>query len=124
MKNKIKKIKKIIFLILINLFVTSNLLSNEINFEANSIELIDKDNKIIAKKNVKIFNQNETIYANEMDYDKSKQIPETDLSNMMSIINAVDEKQLVFEGPTKYGDIDFFKCNWHSFFMIIKSILD
>ena len=74
MKNKIKKINKIIFLILINLFVTSNLLSNEINFEANSIELIDKDNKIIAKKNVKIFNQNETIYANEMDYDKSKQI--------------------------------------------------
>ena len=71
MKNKIKKI---VFLILINLFVTSNLFSEEINFEANSIELIDKDNKIIAKKNVKIFNQNETIYANEMDYDKSKQI--------------------------------------------------
>ena len=71
MKNKVKKI---VFLILINLFVTSNLLSEEINFEANSIELIDKDNKIIARKNVKIFNQNETIYANEMDYDKSKQI--------------------------------------------------
>ena len=53
MKNKIKKINKIIFLILINLFVTSNLLSNEINFEANSIELIDKDNKIIAKKTLK-----------------------------------------------------------------------
>ena len=71
MKNKIKKI---VFLILINLFISPNLLGDEINFEANSIELIDKDNKIIAKKNVKIFNQNETIYANEMDYDKSKQI--------------------------------------------------
>ncbi len=71
MKNKIKKI---VFLILINLFICSNLLSDEINFEANSIELIDKDNKIIAKKNVKIFNQNETIYADEMDYDKSNQI--------------------------------------------------
>ena len=71
MKNKIKIFT---LFILINLFITSNLVSNEINFEANSIELIDKDNKIIAKKNVKIFNQNETIYANEMDYDKSKQI--------------------------------------------------
>ena len=68
------KFKKLIFLILINLFITSNLISEEINFEANSIELIDKDNRIIAKKNVKIFNQKETIYANEMDYDKTNQI--------------------------------------------------
>ena len=29
-------------------------MSEEINFEANSVELIDKDNRIIAKKNVKI----------------------------------------------------------------------
>ena len=71
MKNKFKKL---IFLILINLIVTSNAISEEINFEANVIELIDKDNRIIAKKNVKIFNQKETIYANEMDYDKSRQI--------------------------------------------------
>ena len=71
MKNKFSKL---IFLVLINLFITSNLISEEINFEANSIELIDKDNKIIAKKNVKIFNQKETIYANEMDYDKTNQI--------------------------------------------------
>ena len=71
MKNKIKKF---ILLILINLLMTSNLVGDEINFEANTIELIDKDSRIIAKKNVKIFNQKETIYANEMDYDKSKQI--------------------------------------------------
>ncbi len=71
MKNKITKFA---FLILINLFITSNLVSEEINFEANLIELIDKDNRIIAKKNVKIFNQEETIYANEMDYDKTSQI--------------------------------------------------
>ena len=71
MKNKIKKF---IFLILINLIITPNLSGDEINFEANSIELIDKDNRIIAKKNVKIFNNKETIYANEMDYDKQKQI--------------------------------------------------
>ena len=47
MKNKFKKL---IFLILINLIVTSNAISEEINFEANVIELIDKDNEIIAKK--------------------------------------------------------------------------
>ena len=71
MKNKLIKL---IFLMLINFFITSNLISEEINFEANSIELIDKDNRIIAKKNVKIFNQKETIYANEMDYDKTNKI--------------------------------------------------
>ena len=71
MKNKYTKL---VLLILINLIVTSHLASEEINFEANSIELIDKDNRIIAKKNVKIFNQDETIYANEMDYDKIGQI--------------------------------------------------
>ena len=71
MKNRTRKL---IFLLLINLFFTSNLVSEEINFEANSVELIDKDNRIIAKKNVKIFNQKETIYANEMDYDKTNNI--------------------------------------------------
>ena len=71
MKNKIKIFT---LFILINLCITSNLVSNEINFEANSIELKEKDSRIIAKKNVKIFNQKETIYANEMDYDKSSQI--------------------------------------------------
>ncbi len=70
MKNKIK-----IFLsvIIINLLVASYSIGEEIKFEANSIELIDKDEKIKAKKNVKIFNENETIYADEMDYDKSNQ---------------------------------------------------
>ena len=71
MKNKTKKL---IFIFLINFFFTANAISQEVNFEANSIELIDKDQKIIAKKNIKIFNKKETIYADEMDYDKLKQI--------------------------------------------------
>ena len=50
MKNKITKF---ILLILINFFVTSYLFGEEINFEANSIELIDKDNRIKAKKMLK-----------------------------------------------------------------------
>ena len=70
MKNKIKKLLYFIFY----KFILSQLISEEIKFEANSIELIDKDKRIIAKKNVKIFNEKETIYADEMDYDKSKQI--------------------------------------------------
>ena len=71
MKNKIKKL---IFILIINFFVISNVLGEEIKFEANTIELVDKDERIIAKKNVKIYNEGETIYADEMDYDKSKQI--------------------------------------------------
>tara|TARA_Y100000816_G_scaffold105950_1_gene73817 strand:+ start:2242 stop:4614 length:2373 start_codon:yes stop_codon:yes gene_type:complete len=71
MKNRIKKL---IFILIINFFVISNVLSEEIKFEANTIELVDKDERIIAKKNVKIYNEGETIYADEMDYDKSKQI--------------------------------------------------
>ena len=71
MKNKIKNFALIIF---INLIFISLASSEEINFEANIIELIDKDKRIIAKNNVKIFNNTESIYADEMDYDKSKQI--------------------------------------------------
>ena len=70
MKNKIK-----IFLNLkiINLQIASYAISEEIKFEANSIELIDKEKKLKAKKNVKIFNENETIFSDEMEYDRSSQ---------------------------------------------------
>ena len=71
MKNKIRNIFLIIF---VSFFITSFATSQELNFQANSIELVDKDQRIIAKKNIKIFNENETIYADEMDYDKSKQV--------------------------------------------------
>ena len=71
MKNKFKKL---IFLFLINIFFTSNIVGEEIKFEANFIELIDEEKRIIAKKNVKIINDKEIIYADEMDYDKTKQI--------------------------------------------------
>ena len=71
MKNNIKNF--IYILIFVSLFISNNSFSEEIKFEANSIELIDKDQRILAKKNVKIFNKKETIYADEMDYDKLKQ---------------------------------------------------
>ena len=50
MKNRIKKL---IFILIINIFVISNVLSEEIKFEANTIELVDKDERIIAKKKCK-----------------------------------------------------------------------
>ena len=54
MKNKITIFIRII---LVNFFIFSNSICEEIKFEANTIELIDKDQRIIAKKNVKIFNE-------------------------------------------------------------------
>ena len=71
MKNKIKKLT--IFLLL-NIFILTNVTAQEISFEANSIELKDNDKRIIAKNNVKIFNEKEVIYADEMDYNKLNQI--------------------------------------------------
>ncbi len=71
MKNKTKKL---IILLLFNIFFMPNVIGEEIKFEANSIELIDQEKRIIAKKNIKIFDGDEIIYADEMDYNKSKQI--------------------------------------------------
>ena len=71
MKNKIKKL---IFFLLLNIFILTNVIAQEISFEANSIELKDNDKRIIAKNNVKIFNEKEVIYADEMDYNKLNQI--------------------------------------------------
>ena len=63
------------------------------------IELIDKDKRIIAKKNVKIFNEKETIYADEMDYDKSKQIIKA--KGNISIEN-LDENIEIFSDELTY----------------------
>ena len=71
MKNKIKKLT---FFLLLNIFILTNVTAQEISFEANSIELKDNDKRIIAKNNVKIFNEKEVIYADEMDYNKLNQI--------------------------------------------------
>ena len=96
MKNKIKQFNIFVFLYL---FFTSIAISEEIKFEANSIELIDKDKKIIAKKNVKIFNETETIFADEIDYDKSKNIV-TGKGNI--VLEKLDEKIKVFSEELIY----------------------
>ncbi len=49
----------------------ANTLSEEIKFEANVIEFLDKDKKIIAEKNVKIFSDTGVVInADKMDYNK------------------------------------------------------
>ena len=73
MKNKIYKI---ITFIIINLILIQYSVSDEINFEANLIELIDKDKKILAKKNVKILTDSEIITAEEMLYFKDTGVAE------------------------------------------------
>ena len=49
MKNKTKKL---LFIFLINFFFTTSAISQEVNFEANSIELIDKDQKIAKQAGI------------------------------------------------------------------------
>ena len=62
------------FLILFVLFICFfNANSEELKFEASSIEIIDKDRIIIANDGVKILSGNEiTIDADQMRYDKEK----------------------------------------------------
>ena len=93
MKDKIL----ILFLSLIFkiLFIT-NTLSEEIKFEANVIEFLDKDKKIIAEKNVKIFSDTGVVInADKMDYNKE-----------IGIINA--EGEIIIENNDNdikiYGD--------------------
>ena len=93
MKDKIL----ILFLSLIFkiLFIT-NTLGEEIKFEANVIEFLDKDKKIIAEKNVKIFsNTGVVINADKMVYNKE-----------IGIINA--EGKIIIENNDNdikiYGD--------------------
>ena len=71
MKNKFYKI---FIFVLINLVFFQKTFSEEINFEANIIELLDKDKKIIAKNNVKILTEDEILTADEMVYFKDEGI--------------------------------------------------
>lgn len=72
MKNKLLHV---LLCVLMKILLSFSAFGNEVTFEANFIELIDKDRRIIAKKNVKIYTAKGLIInAEEMDYDKDKQI--------------------------------------------------
>ena len=62
------------FLFFLLFFINSlSVYSEELKFEATSIEIIDKDKIVIAKDGVKIFSDNEIVIdADQMKYDKEK----------------------------------------------------
>ena len=70
MKNNLITKFSFFLLFLINSFSVN---SEELKFEATSIEIIDKDKIVIAKDGVKIFSDNEIVIdADQMKYDKEK----------------------------------------------------
>ena len=70
------KFNKIIIILIINLIYALHSNSEEINFEAGVIEFLDKEEKIIAKDNVKILTDKEIITSDEMIYYKDSGIAE------------------------------------------------
>ena len=72
MKNKIQNY---LIYILLNLLICTYAFAEDLKFEANSIEILDKDRKVIAENGVKIiFGKDIVINADSMDYDKVLQI--------------------------------------------------
>ena len=72
MKNKIQNY---LIYILLNLLVCTFAFAEDLKFEANSIEILDKDRKVIAENGVKIISGKDiVINADTMDYDKVLQI--------------------------------------------------
>ena len=63
------------FYFLLFLIYSLSVNSEELKFEATSIEIIDKDKIVIAKDGVKIFSDNEIVIdADQMKYDKENKI--------------------------------------------------
>ena len=90
MKNNLIASLLFFFLIFFN-FLKVN--SNELKFEASSIEIIDKNRIVIAKDGVKIFAENETeIDADKMRYDKEKNFLKA--SGNIKIINKINNIEI------------------------------
>ncbi len=98
MKNRFYKI---FIFVLVNLVFFQKTFSEEINFEANIIELLDKDKKIIAKNNVKILTENEVITADEMIYFKDEGIAEVK-GNI--ILKTLDNNIIIYSDKLTYQE--------------------
>ena len=84
--------KLLFFLIFFTYFL--NVYSDELKFEASSIEIIDKDKIIVAKEGVKILSGDEmVIYADEMKYDKVEKF--LDASGNIKILNLIENIQII-----------------------------
>ena len=68
MKNNFTS-KLLFYVVFLTNFLSAH--SEELKFEATSIEIIDKDRIVIANDGVRIFSDNETVIdADQMKYDK------------------------------------------------------
>ena len=70
---------KLIFILIFYVNISNSYSSEELKFEATSIEIIDKDKIIIAKEGVKILSGDEIVIdADQMRYDKEKKFLQAD----------------------------------------------
>ena len=92
----------------------SNSYSEELKFEATSIEIIDKDKIIIAKEGVKILSGDEIVIdADKMRYDKEEKFLEAsgniyitnEIENILAIIN-----KIIAQGSHVFYFSAFFRC--------------
>ena len=89
---------KLIFFLIININI-SNSFSEELKFEAASIEILDKDKIIIAKDGVKILSGDEIVIdANQMRYDKEEEFLEA--SGNIIITNQVKNIEIISDNIT------------------------
>ena len=91
-------ISKLIFFLIFCINITySN--SEELEFEATSIEIIDKDKIIIANDGVKILSGDEiVINADQMRYEKEKKFLEA--SGNISVTNQTDGIEIISDNIT------------------------
>ena len=91
-------ISKLIFFLIFCIKI-SNSYSEELRFEATSIEIIDKDKVIIAKEGVKILSGNEIVIdADQMRYDKEEKFLEA--SGNILITNQVENIEILSDKIT------------------------
>ena len=91
-------ISKLIFLLIFYINISFSY-SEELKFEAKSIEIIDKDKIIIANEGVKILSGNETVIdADQMRYDKEKKFLEA--SGNILITNQLENIEITSDNIT------------------------
>ena len=96
MKNSL--IAKFIFFLIFCINI-SNSSSEELKFEATSIEIIDKDKIIIANEGVKILSDDETVIeADQMRYEKEKKFLEA--SGNIVITNRIENIKIISDNIT------------------------
>ena len=85
---------KLIFILIFYVNISNSYSSEELKFEATSIEIIDKDKIIIAKEGVKILSGDEIVIdADQMRYDKEKKFLQA--SGNIIITNQIENIKII-----------------------------